>query len=244
MSEVEKYIPEGAEEFVAPETASISIKPAENEAETMEPLAQSYSSKLAEYLTGMRPEDPAMIDKLSSDQEIIRAKYHLPSHNLPLAEFERGLKKIAKTLNVEVRPRSDCGKFFEENEAVGAVYFDETNKIGMDIDRIDEIAYFKSLGRFEHELIHAIQAHDTPSMPIELMEYEAYLAGANIEFLTADPEAINDILFGFFIGGSVGEDYRMESERRGEEVVPVWNRPTKLPGAGEGLPEQPQPDSS
>ncbi|MEK7202257.1 MAG: hypothetical protein AAB669_01880 [Patescibacteria group bacterium] len=244
MIETESYTPEGAKDFIAPETSGISIQPTEDEDGTVEQPVQPYSSKIAEYITGMKPEDPAMIDKLFTDQEIIRSKYHLPSLDLPPAEYERGLKQIAQKLKVTVKPTSDCGKFFEENSIAGAVYFDEANQIGMDMDRSNEDTYSSSLGDFEHELIHAIQKHDTPSMPIELMEYEAYLAGGNVEFLKTNPEAIKDIFFGFLIGSSVNIYYKTESEKRGEAIVPVWDRPIEPSDSSEGLPEQVQQDIS
>lgn len=244
MGEVDKYTPEGAEGFVAPNNSDISVGQAEQIEEVIEKPTQSYSSKLAEYITGIKPEDPAMIDKLFTDQEIIRSKYHLPSIDLSPAEYERGLKQIAQKLKVTVKPTSDCGKFFEENSIAGAVYFNETNQVGMDFDRTDDSSYFNSLGTLEHELIHAIQTHETPSMPIELMEYEAYLAGGNVEALKTNPEAINDIFFGFFIGGSVSFYYQHESIERGEVVTPVWDRPNQPTEAIEESPEQNQPDNN
>lgn len=51
-------------------------------------------------------------------------------------------------------------------------------------------------------------------MPIELQEYEAYIAGANIEYFIQHPEAIEEILFNFFIGISVRNYYRLENNRR------------------------------
>ena len=40
---------------------------------------QSQYSRLAEVITGLRPEDPGMAERLIEDQKIVRAKYGLPS---------------------------------------------------------------------------------------------------------------------------------------------------------------------
>lgn len=216
---------ENEQDLVIPDTKWKAPETEENIKEKVaERLTQTFSSRLSEYLTGMKPEDPAMLERLSSDQEIIRAKYNLPTWGLPPAEFERSLMQIAHSLGVRIQPKSECGKFFEENPFAGAVHFGD-GKIGIDIDRADINTYLKSLGVLEHELIHAIQNHKSRSMPIELMEYEAYVSGANIEYLKNNPDAINAILFNFLIGSSVNIYYKLESEERGEKVAPVWNNP-------------------
>jgi hypothetical protein len=188
-----------------------------------ERLDQSFTSRLSEYLTGMKPDNPAMLGRLELDQNIIRAKYHLPSSDLPLPEFEQALRQIAKELNIEIKSKSDCGKFFEENTGAGAVHFGDDKQIGVNIDRKDLRSYANSLNTLEHELIHAIQQQESPSAPIELKEYEAYVANANLDYLKKNPEAVEEILFGFFINSSVNIYYNLESKRRGEKLSPKWD---------------------
>ena len=190
---------------------------------------QSSYSRLAEFITGLKPEDPKMLEKLATDREIIKAKYNLPPLELLLvspSEYEHKLRQIAQTLNTKIREKSDCGKFFKENPFTGAVYMDDTNQIGTDIKKGELGSYLKSLQILEHELVHAIQNQNSPSMPIELMEYEAYLAsGINLDYVKEHPESIDKMLFGFFIIQSVRWWYNEESKKRGRKVVPVWDNP-------------------
>ncbi len=206
----------------APEVGDISD--AEIRAKVAERVAQIFSSRLSEYLTGLKPEDPRMLERLSTDQETIRAKYNLPSWNLSPSEFERALMQIAQSVNVKIKSKSECGKFFEENPFAGAVHFDE-GQIGTDIDRTDRSVYLRSLDTLEHELVHAMQHRQSQRMPIELMEYEAYVSNSNLEFLKEHPEEVNNIFFNFFVGSSVNMHYHLERERRGEKVSPEWNNP-------------------
>jgi hypothetical protein len=185
---------------------------------------QSFASRLSEYITGLKPEDPAMLERLTNDQDIIRAKYNLPSWHLSPSEFEHALQKMAKDLGVKIRPKSECGTFFKENPMAEAVHFAD-GRIGANINRSELNKYKNSLRILEHELVHEIQNQRSPSMPVEAMEYEAYVASANLEFLKDHPKAVNDILFNFFIGSSVNIYYQLESKRRGEKVIPEWDNP-------------------
>ena len=225
MAENEKDPREEYANWKAPETPVEASDSARTQKIVAERRKQTFSSRLSEYLTGMKPEDPRMVERLATDQEIIRGKYNLPSRKLPPAEFERAMMQMVKSLGVKIKSKSECGKFFEENPFAGAVHFGESKQIGMDMDRTDREAYFRSLGTLEHELVHAIQQSKSASMPIELMEYEAYVAGVNMEYLRANPEAINDALFNFFIGVSVNTHYHLESEKKGARVSPVWDNP-------------------
>jgi hypothetical protein len=200
------------------------LSPAEREARIKERFSQSFSSRLAEYITGLRSSDPVMIDRLTKDKEIIRAKYGLPSIKLPPAEYERTLRSMAKELGVPIRPKAELERFFKEKVA-GAIYRDETNEIYADVDRESRRAYMSSINNLEHELIHSIQQKRFPSMPIEAMEYEAYVAGGNMEYLRRHPDQIDSTLFNYFIGSSVNFYYREKSEKTGRKVEPIWNNP-------------------
>ena len=203
-------------------------KTAQSEAEIRRKVAerkkQTFSSRLCEYLLGMKPEDPRILERLRADQEIVRSKYDLPSRSLSAYEFERALMQRAQGLGVKIKSKSECGKFFEENPFAGAAYFEE-EQIGADIDRADSKRYISSLNTLEHELVHAIQHRKSQRMPTELMEYEAYVSGANLEFFRKHPKEVNDIFFNFFVGGSVDVGYRLKSEKRGEIVSPEWDNP-------------------
>ena len=187
--------------------------------------SQRFSSRLAEYITGLKPEDPSMLERLVADKAIIRTKYNLPSKYLPPSEFERALLRVAKDLKVRIKSRSECGKLFEENPLAGAMFQSEANEIAADINKKNLEDYRNSLHKLEHELIHVIQHKKFPTMPVELSEYEAYVADLNMAYLREHPEDIDSILFNFLIGGSVNMNYRLQSEKRGEKVVPIWDKP-------------------
>jgi hypothetical protein len=109
-------------------------------------------------------------------------------------------------LGVTIEEESGCGKFFEEFRQAGGVFMDNERKIGVNIKKDDVQEYARSLNTLEHELIHAIQNIRYPSMPIELMEYEAYVAGGNMGVLREDTEIV-EVLFGLLIEGSVRHWY-------------------------------------
>lgn len=180
------------------------------------------TTKLAEYIIGMSPEDPAIIDRLIEDQKIIRSKYGLPDKEvISPGEYEYVLRNLARSLGVTIQEKSECGNFFEEYSQAGAVNFDEEKKIGVSIDKNDLQAYVSGLNQLEHELIHSLQHERSPRMPVELMEYEAYIAGGNNELLREHPEMAK-MVFEYLIGNSVKVWYDLESKKRGEKVKPIW----------------------
>jgi hypothetical protein len=181
---------------------------------------------LSEYLFGIKPDSEEnlrkILERLKEDKAIVRAKYGFPPEEMlrsDPSEYERRLRETAQRLGVTILPKIGCGSFFEENFSAGAVYIDAretggSSKIGVDIKREEIKGYIKSLSELEHELIHALQAKRYPRIPIELLEYEAYVAGANIDFLEKDLEAIRDVFLGFFLGGSINIDYRLMNQER------------------------------
>ena len=131
------------------------------------------------------------------------------------------MRQKAEELGVKIVETSACGDFFEKVSA-GGVYFSEENKIGADVKKDSLSSYVQSLGILEHELIHSIQKQISPRMPIELMEYEAYIAGGNMEAVKADPE-IAPLVFSMMIGHSVSTWYKLEGEKKGITLDPTWN---------------------
>lgn len=184
--------------------------------------SEEFSTKLSEYLIGLKIDDPQIVERLIEDQKIIRAKYGLPSVDTVAnpTEYERLLRAMAEDLGVEIKSTGEFGKFFDESHA-GGVYFEDQNKIGVDINTESRESYIRSINILEHELIHALQHKNSPRMPIELMEYEAYVAGGNNEALKDDPELV-DFVFRYLIGNSVSHWYSFESKKRGEGISPTW----------------------
>lgn len=184
---------------------------------------------LANHLLGLelKPENyQRILAKLKKDQQIIRTKYGLPDKEMLLndpGEYERFLKEIAEKLGVTILPKIECGNFFENNLIAGAAFFEaeETgslnDKIGVDIKNYNLEEYIKSLKKLEHEMIHAFQSERYPRMPIELKEYEAYVAGLNLNYLLKENPDNFNILYNFFdlfIGGSIRFWYILENEKR------------------------------
>ncbi len=187
---------------------------------------QSYASRLSEYITGLRPEDPKMVDRLIEDQKIIRTKYDLPYYyefnSIP--EYEDFLYNIAKKYGTDIRTKSECGKFFDEVPFANGVAFGDINAVGLNIDKETDKTYTKSLLVLEHELIHVMQKNQTPAMPTEHREYEAYISGLNIDAIREHPNDL-EVIFSFLIGGSVNTWYNLESKEKGELLKPKWNNP-------------------
>jgi hypothetical protein len=190
-------------------------------------ISQSRVDRLVEYVMGMGLEDSKLIDRLETDQMKVRAKYGLPDRKYRFAnpsEYEAFLRELADGNGVRVRSKSDCGNFFEKYPFAGAVYLDQEKTVGVNIDKKSQDNYLKSLLLLEHELIHALQYKYYPGMPVEIQEYEAYVAGWNIDYLRENPEKVSDI-FGFFVMGSVKHWYQETSENIHETLEPVWDSP-------------------
>ena len=196
---------------------------------------QSYSSRLAEYITGIRPDDPKMPDRLIEDQKIVRAKYGLPSQDAKFetpSEYEHFLRSLARKNKISIRKKSDYTKFFKEHTMAGGLHSDKLGKGNtavVDLDKKDLKAYVRSLGFLEHEIIHGLQQIRFSNMPIELQEYEAYVAGLNVKKFRENPEDIEYVFFSFFVGGSVGFWYKYENNKRKNssdpEIKPEWEDP-------------------
>ena len=190
------------------------------------------AGRLIEYITGVRLNDPNLPERLLSDQQTIRGKYNLPPQEIRFelpGEYEKILHEIARTHKIQIDSKSECGSFFTESPIAGGVFFDQDKKVGVDVDRTNQMSYAKGLGTLEHELIHGLQHEYSPRMPIELMEYEAYIAGAKFDHLQDmdETERIESLeaFIGFTIGASVNHWYSNVSEARGKEERPVWDDP-------------------
>ena len=121
---------------------------------------QSEASRMVEYITGLSLDSPELFDRMEEDQVRVREKYGLPSRDYKFAnpaEYERHLRNLAEVNGVEIRSKSDCGKFFEENPIAGAVYFDHNKSVGVGIEKTDIKKYFEGVTSLEHETIHSLQ---------------------------------------------------------------------------------------
>ena len=210
-----------------PDLQNISIEPTLQEKIDAR-FKQSYGSRLIEHVIGMNPENPKILERLIEDQKIIRAKYNLPPFDTlkgyGVTNYERFLKGVAEKFKVKINETSNCGSFFKENPDADGVYIAEENKIGLDIDKTNVYTYNASLQLLEHELIHAMQIQYYPLMPVELMEYEAYVSFVNLSEMS-DPEMAAMFLFNCGFLDSVRYGYEEVSRKKGLEVKPKWNNP-------------------
>jgi len=193
---------------------------------------QSNTSRLIEYVTGLRIEDPKLIEKLENDQIAIREKYKLPKREDRFdnpENYENYLRKIAEENGIKVVSKNEynakySSDFFREDSLAGAVYDGDNKVISVDIDNSDENGYLKSLINFEHETIHSLQDKNSPGMEIEQQEYEAYVANWGMDYLKRNPDAIATV-FDFAVGGSVNHWYKEESDKKREKIKPKWSDP-------------------
>jgi len=190
------------------------------------------SNDLCQYLFGFpltKENLPKILKRLEEDQQIIRKKYNLPPIEMlkeDPREYQRRLEAIAKAIGVTILPTIMCGSFFEEITIAGAVFISHSesgsleDKIGVNIEEKTRDDLIRSIKTLEHELIHALQAKRYPSMPIEIQEYEAYVANINLKYLRENPKAIKNAFFDFFLGGSVRTGYKIMNENAAKRGLP------------------------
>lgn len=190
-------------------------------------LSQSRTDRMVEYITGLRLDSAGLLDRIEEDQVRVRGKYGLPSRDYKFAnpaEYEKYLRDLAEANGVEIRSKSDYGKFFEKYPIAGGAYMENDKSIVIGVEKTDTKKYFEGVTSLEHETIHSLQNKYYPNMPIEVMEYEAYVANWNIDYLRGNRDAIQ-VVFDFGVGASVGYWYKQQSEDSGENILPVWNSP-------------------
>ena len=227
--------PNEEESFSVPETRDEKFHEEDKSKKSVEEIIafrkkQSFASRLSERITGLRPDDAGMAERLIADRGIIRSKYGLPLEGRGMPnEYEIFLRNYAEKLGVAVRPISDCGSFSSEHSNPIGVYMRSERQIGVDIDKENMNTHSKGVYIFEHELIHALQHRYFPSMPIELREYEAYLAGISPSWILSNEDLSSadriELLFSFLIGGSVMMYYRGLNKDGGKDIRPEWDNP-------------------
>jgi|GEM_PF-3138938 len=205
---------------------------AEGAQETIESKEEisSFGTQLLEHLTGLKIDDPNILERLIEDKQKVRAKYNLPPEAMARifpAQYESRLRDLAKKFKTNIRSKVEFEEFFKEHPYADAFNDSPEKRIVVDVKSNESLReYTRSLGVLEHELIHAMQGVSSPGMPIEVQEYEAYLAANfhSLEELRNDPEKkeVLDTLFTYHVGSSVNHWYQEESDKRKEEVRPIW----------------------
>ncbi len=153
-------------------------------------------SLLAEHITGLNPvlEPEQLAARIIDDAAIFRSRYNLPPLEMRIqdpVEYMRRLRQIAAREGIAIRPFHEYEDFFNQNSA-GGVYNSVLNQIVVKPSTNPDLLTALRTDAFllEHELIHGLQNSYYPSMPIELMEYEAYLSNLSPNFLdslSSDP---------------------------------------------------------
>ncbi|MBP9760522.1 MAG: hypothetical protein KBD24_04150 [Candidatus Pacebacteria bacterium] len=195
---------------------------------------ETSGGRLLEYVTGLTLENPeAVVDRLTQDQKVIRAKYGLPERTMRFdapAEYERILRAKAKEYGVEIRSPMEFGSFFKDHGYAGGIHDELGKRVGVGFAGIGSSDnYQKWLGVLEHEIIHAGQKKHSPDMPIEGKEYEAYVADSSFRHLRGKSQEEMrrslELYFSFLMGGSVRHWYDEKSRGQKTPMNPEWDDP-------------------
>lgn len=190
-------------------------------------FSQIKADRLSEYVIGLRLDDPKLLDRLQEDQLAVRAKYKLLDRDYKFAnpsEYEKYLTELARSNDIEIRPVNEYGKFFAEQNISRAAYLEEERTVVNSVDKTTRETYLRGIIQLEHELIHGLQHKYYPEMPIELAEYEAYVASWNIDYLRDHQENLKTV-FNVGLTYSVFADFDDKSEKLGREIKPIWDSP-------------------
>jgi hypothetical protein len=194
---------------------------------------QSNISRLAENLTGFRPDNPKIIDLLVPEAEKIRDKYGLPNPTLMIInqkKYHNLLNNYIKENNIQIFHASGNEQFFVDNPNFPGAFFPETNSIVVNQDFFDDSPGHDKTMLFvllAHEITHAKQFENEPNMSIEQKEYEANMASLPIEYLysTKEKEEKLNIVKDMF--STINESVEL-CDKQGEEVTREWYTPDNL----------------
>ena len=225
----------GAESTIINQSETVSV-----EKIIEDRFSQIKADRLSEYVTGLRLDDPKLLDRLQEDQLAVRAKYKLLDRDYKFvnpSEYEEYLTELARSNDIEIRPVIEYEKFFAKQNISRATYLEEERTVVNSVDKTTRETYLRGIIQLEHELIHGLQHKYYPEMPIELTEYEAYVASWNIDYLRDHQENLKTV-FNVGLTYSVFADYGDKSEKAGRKIEPVWDNPEyflkNVDGVGEG----------
>jgi hypothetical protein len=158
--------------------------------------------------------DPEFILAGINDNQIIRQKYGLPSqllqNNSP-EEYIYALTRQSEESGIPVMDIRNFEAYRRDNPNAGAFFSPGgTSNLGSDafiaINPSKEEIYLQA-GELSHEYIHSQQNIRYPGMPIEVMEYEAYVG--QMRYPANLLEGKNrDFLMGWRISGSATSFYK------------------------------------
>ncbi|MHA1684990.1 MAG: hypothetical protein ACTSYD_01145 [Candidatus Heimdallarchaeaceae archaeon] len=197
---------------------------------------QVKNTKLAKFITGKNPTDPNFKETIMNDAKIVRSKYGLPPQEMledNPTEYLRRIEELAASENITIK---SGGSFFKDNPFATGVFIRDSETGSQQSlimvndtrwsNTASDTVYYKQykdtlvsyIDTLQHEVIHGQQYNKYPAMPIEIMEYEAYLGSTNSElFENMSPEKIVNDFFGYFgVKGSVEYFYKSKGE------TPSW----------------------
>ena len=154
---------------------------------------QTNGSRIAELITGLRPEDPKMPEKLTEIQGRILEKYQLPDIALSFSlgiEFDRIIRHKVAENGVSFLLKDETQPFFDKYPQLFAAYFHEKKAIGINVEKQKDpnYNYFIYNLTLMHEVIHALQDHngDFDRLSVEWLEFEATI-GSNLLSIYQNP---------------------------------------------------------
>lgn len=183
--------------------------------------SQNTDERLIEVLVGDKIGSSHLVNRLETDKEVVRLKYDLPPEEMLRqnpGEYYGRLLTMAEQNGLAIRPREWDKEFFDNND-VTAKFEMDTGTIVFDLNDENERKLRISLKAFEHELVHGLQVAKYPNMPIEVMEYEAYVVSAPIELMKRSGKSMDLKVFVHEVAGSVMNWYKRQGE------WPEWNDP-------------------
>ncbi len=158
-------------------------------------LEDDEVKRMIKYITGIDyvlGKESLLRDRLLEDHDIVKSKYNLPDSRLRSdspSEYISKLEEIGKKHDISIRNNYEMEVFFRGNEQIKAVFMEKSNEIFVPL--VNKNNYKELIGyaeNLEHELIHALQHKYYPNLPVEAMEYEAYVgANVSIEYLKEFP---------------------------------------------------------
>ncbi len=150
---------------------------------------------LAKKITGLSVNDPNIVARMEQDVIKTRTKYGLPPvelKNTDPKEYARQLIIRAQKSGVDIKPVSEFKTYLEKAEVVegslpSGVFLNPIEDAASGITR-PTIALKPdfSINDLEHEFIHSQQFLTDNRSPIEIREYEAYIAGKTPEQLNRE----------------------------------------------------------
>lgn len=148
-----------------------------------ERIRQRSEDRLCEYLLGTPTNAPETLARIKDDKVIIRDKYNLPKNTENLRDYYNELLRIAKEDGISIVGRDIVERMGGNLNSVASA-FPHIKTVSIDIRETDWLEFKEGLGSLMHEIMHIKQFRDYTRAPIEIKEYEAFVATIDDEDIT------------------------------------------------------------